>query len=234
MPGLRRRCDTLPLWIALPQPWLTCPSTRTTCWWLCADPSWVNSMRSTWLRARMCFFFFQAEDGIRDYKVTGVQTCALPILTGAIPFNVQPTVTAQSGVPVPFSSTITPITLPEPFTISGQLLFASGDTSKVAANTPVDIQRFQNDLAALTPGNQVQPLTTSAISREFRNGYIGTWTAALDRDFHIFKFSTSYVGTSGVHLQAVMFSNGYSGASPGFAPFTEIYAAGPGTRRLRF
>src|SRR3989454_1377557 len=27
----------------------------------------------------MFFFFFQAEDGIRDYKVTGVQTCALPI-----------------------------------------------------------------------------------------------------------------------------------------------------------
>src|SRR5256885_10116778 len=27
------------------------------------------------------FFFFQAEDGIRDYKVTGVQTCALPIWT---------------------------------------------------------------------------------------------------------------------------------------------------------
>src|SRR5256885_1899878 len=25
------------------------------------------------------FVFFQAEDGIRDYKVTGVQTCALPI-----------------------------------------------------------------------------------------------------------------------------------------------------------
>ena len=24
-------------------------------------------------------FFFQAEDGIRDYDVTGVQTCALPI-----------------------------------------------------------------------------------------------------------------------------------------------------------
>src|SRR3989454_9192480 len=28
------------------------------------------------------FFFFQAEDGIRDYKVTGVQTCALPICCG--------------------------------------------------------------------------------------------------------------------------------------------------------
>src|SRR5256885_9117456 len=35
-------------------------------------------------------FFFQAEDGIRDYKVTGVQTCALPILPEepvAIPFG---------------------------------------------------------------------------------------------------------------------------------------------------
>src|SRR2546427_201757 len=27
-----------------------------------------------------CVFFFQAEDGIRDLTVTGVQTCALPIL----------------------------------------------------------------------------------------------------------------------------------------------------------
>src|SRR5205807_6773377 len=34
------------------------------------------------------FFFFQAEDGIRDYKVTGVQTCALPIFVRAlIPIN---------------------------------------------------------------------------------------------------------------------------------------------------
>src|SRR2546426_12768122 len=30
-------------------------------------------------RRSVVFFFFQAEDGIRDYKVTGVQTCALPI-----------------------------------------------------------------------------------------------------------------------------------------------------------
>src|SRR5690606_40835381 len=27
----------------------------------------------------LCYFFFQAEDGIRDFHVTGVQTCALPI-----------------------------------------------------------------------------------------------------------------------------------------------------------
>src|SRR5207249_9348861 len=31
--------------------------------------------------AGICCFFFQAEDGIRDRNVTGVQTCALPILS---------------------------------------------------------------------------------------------------------------------------------------------------------
>src|SRR5687767_15669756 len=33
------------------------------------------------------FFFFQAEDGIRDKLVTGVQTCALPILRGRQEFR---------------------------------------------------------------------------------------------------------------------------------------------------
>src|SRR5690606_37568789 len=33
------------------------------------------------------FFFFQAEDGIRDFHVTGVQTCALPILAWLIAFG---------------------------------------------------------------------------------------------------------------------------------------------------
>src|SRR5205807_7558450 len=39
------------------------------------------------------FFFFQAEDGIRDYKVTGVQTCALPISDAYPP---RPFVTSHS------------------------------------------------------------------------------------------------------------------------------------------
>src|SRR5256885_1700203 len=36
-------------------------------------------VRGAALLASRPVFFFQAEDGIRDYKVTGVQTCALPI-----------------------------------------------------------------------------------------------------------------------------------------------------------
>src|SRR5256885_11890395 len=41
------------------------------------------------------FFFFQAEDGIRDYKVTGVQTCALPIYEGRGRLHPQPDVDAE-------------------------------------------------------------------------------------------------------------------------------------------
>src|SRR5258708_24712045 len=44
------------------------------------------------------FFFFQAEDGIRDDLVTGVQTCALPIcLLHRVPL---PAVVGAEGVPV--------------------------------------------------------------------------------------------------------------------------------------
>src|SRR5438132_2395982 len=41
---------------------------------------WVDD-RMKWvvLDGSFCLFFFQAEDGIRDHCVTGVQTCALPI-----------------------------------------------------------------------------------------------------------------------------------------------------------
>src|ERR1022692_4812042 len=48
------------------------------------------------------FFFFQAEDGIRDYKVTGVQTCALPISAQCLPAvpRQQPEQSPSAG-PVP-------------------------------------------------------------------------------------------------------------------------------------
>src|SRR2546430_11391694 len=48
--------------------------------WACPDafPKRVANMALRLGRV-LFFFFFQAEDGIRDLTVTGVQTCALPI-----------------------------------------------------------------------------------------------------------------------------------------------------------
>src|SRR2546430_12361034 len=45
------------------------------------------------------FFFFQAEDGIRDLTVTGVQTCALPIcrFPRVVAGENQPPITEASG-----------------------------------------------------------------------------------------------------------------------------------------
>src|SRR2546429_7670629 len=48
-----------------------------------------------------CILFFQAEDGIRDVAVTGVQTCALPILTFTATVAPSLSVTVPVGVPEP-------------------------------------------------------------------------------------------------------------------------------------
>src|SRR5262249_59813505 len=45
---------------------------------------------------RVCFFF-QAEDGIRDWSVTGVQTCALPICAGTSNLTVRAQVFDAGG-----------------------------------------------------------------------------------------------------------------------------------------
>jgi Carboxypeptidase regulatory-like domain len=162
----------------------------------------------------------------------GAITTILPNLwqdnfvTGAFPLIFQPLITALPDVPVPFKNGVAPITFPTVYNTQGQALFPGGDSSKVAPNTPVDLQRFQNDLAAITPGHEVQLFTTGVISRNFRNGYIGTWTLGMDHDFHGVKLTAAYVGTAGVHLASVFSPNGYAGADPAFAPFTQFNAAG--------
>src|SRR2546430_9496133 len=62
-----------------------------------------------------CFFFFQAEDGIRDLTVTGVQTCALPIL------NFTTISAAVAGVPAGSKIQICPGVYPEQVTITQPL-----------------------------------------------------------------------------------------------------------------
>lgn len=150
-------------------------------------------------------------------------------VTGGFPLTFAPVVTALPGVPVPFNAGVVPLTLPAPYTTQGQLLFASGSSATVPANTPIDLQRFQNDLAAVTPGHEVQLFTAGVIDRNFRNGYIGTCTAGIDHDFGGVKVSTAYVATAGVRLSNVFSPNGYNGADPAFAPFTQFDSAGHAT-----
>jgi len=165
----------------------------------------------------------------------GAITTILPNLwlqnyvTGGFPFVFQPIVTALPDAPVPFQNAVVTETLPPVYTTQGQPLFASGSSANLPANIPLDLQRFQNDLAAMTPGHQVQLFTMGVIDRHFRNGYIGTYAAGIDHDFGSLRVSASYVGTAGVHLASVLVPNGYGGAAPAFAPFTQFNAAGHAT-----
>jgi len=150
-------------------------------------------------------------------------------LTAAIPFVFAPYITALPGVLVPFQDTFVPVNLPTAYNVQGQPIFATGRTQDVPANTEIDLPRFQSDLAALTPGNQVQLLTITGIARNFGNGYIGSWTAGIDHDFRDVKVNVSYVATAGIHLARVYSPNSYGGADAAHAPFTQFNAAGQAT-----
>ena len=142
-------------------------------------------------------------------------------LTAAIPFVFAPAIYAQPNESINFQNQFVPLSLPTAYDIEGQPIFATGRSQDVAANTVFDYVRFQNDLNALAPGN-VQLLSIYGIAKDFGNGYIGSWTAGIDHDFHDFKFSTSYVATTGIHLPRFYNPNGYGGSCAGFAPFTQF------------
>ncbi len=150
-------------------------------------------------------------------------------VTGGLPLIFQPLITALPDVFVPFHNTPVAETLPPIFNTQGQPLFGSGDSSNVPANTPIDLQRFQNDLAAQTPGHEVQLFTVGIIDRHFHNGYIATWTAGIDQDLGSFKLTAAYVATAGIGLNSVFSPNAYGGADPAFARFTNFNAVGHAT-----
>jgi Carboxypeptidase regulatory-like domain len=147
-------------------------------------------------------------------------------ITSSSPFVITPFLSAAPGSPVPFENSVTPIQLPELFTTQGQPLFATGRTTDVPANTPWDFQRFEEDLAALTPGHQARALNFQGVVGNFRNGYTATYSAGFDHDFGEVKLNASYVATIGAGLPGISYPNAYGGASPGYARFTEFNAAG--------
>ena len=147
-------------------------------------------------------------------------------LTAGIPFVFNPYATVLPGIPVPFQDTFVPQVLPPAYNIQGQLIYPNGRSDQAPANTQLDLQRFQDDLAALTPGHQIQLPVATGITADFRNGYIGSYRLGVDHSFGNVSASASYVATVGVHLPSVFSPNSYSGADPAFAPFTKFDSSG--------
>jgi hypothetical protein len=147
-------------------------------------------------------------------------------LTGSTPFVAYPRFTATAGAPVPFGVPITPSQLPEAYTPAGDNIFAARNTKLVPANTVMNINRYERDIAALSASDQITALNTNTISPDFRNAYFGTWSFGVERHFGALDANAAYVGTAGISLPAINFPNGYPGAVPAFAPFTQFNSAG--------
>jgi hypothetical protein len=166
------------------------------------------------------------------FHAGGAITTLLPNLwqdnlaTGGVPYVVSPFETAAPGAPLAFSNAVQSVALPAVYTPSGQLIYASGNSKLVPQNTPMDILRFEQDLAALSPSHQLAPLEVQAIAQNFSNGYIGTYTAGIERKFGDVGTSVNYVGTAGIALPRIDFPNGYPGASSAFAPYSQFNSAG--------
>ena len=147
-------------------------------------------------------------------------------LTGATPFVIYPRLSSTAASPINYGYQITSAELPTFYSLSGQNVFANGNTKTVAPNTPLDIERYQRDLAALSTGSQLTPLNLTGIDRRFGNAYLQTWTIGAERQFGKLTADAAYIGTASVKLPRISYINGYSGAGPGFAPFTQFDSAG--------
>ena len=147
-------------------------------------------------------------------------------LTGSTPFVVYPRLLSASNAPIQYGFQITPAQLPRVYTPTGQDIFASGRPNTVPPNTVMDVDRYEKDLAALTPSNVVSALGLSGIDRSFSNGTLYTWTAGLERKLGNLTADANYVGTAADHLPRTSFPNGYPGADPSFAPYTQFNSAG--------
>jgi hypothetical protein len=148
------------------------------------------------------------------------------LLTGAAPYVDYPRITAAPGSPLLIGTRITPADLPGVYSPSGVNILASGNSKEVAANTVWDVDRFDQSLAAITPSHLISPLNVNAISQDFRNAYLGTWSLALERTVHGLSLSAGYIGIAGISLPAINFPNSFPGATAAFAPYTRFNTTG--------
>jgi hypothetical protein len=147
-------------------------------------------------------------------------------VTGGIPFMVAPFSIAAPGAPVPFDNSVATVTLPQMYTISGALLYPTGNSKDIKRNTEMDLFRFERELAALSSDKLMHPMSAQAVGPTFHDGYIGSWTLGVERRLSDLTINAAYVATAGVKLPRMGFPNGYNGADPAFAPYTNFDANG--------
>jgi Carboxypeptidase regulatory-like domain len=156
------------------------------------------------------------------------------LLTGSTPYVVYPRVNAAQNGEIAYGFQITPNELPPVYNTAGVNVLASGNSKDVPANTVMDVNRYQQDLAALSPSGQLSLLSLAGIDRRFGNAYLQTWTLGLERAFGGLTADVAYVGTSAFRLPRMSYPNAYPGANAEFARFTNFDPGGAVTGGFGF
>jgi hypothetical protein len=77
--------------------------------------------------------------------------------------------------PIHYGFQLTPPQLPNIYTPQGINLFASGNSKDVPANTIMDVNGFEKDMAALTPGGVASALDLSGTNHPIGSGQAAGW-----------------------------------------------------------
>src|SRR5690606_24585905 len=173
------------------------------------------------------FFFFQAEDGIRDFHVTGVQTCALPISNGRL----FPTAGAACGGnggklnsnnPIPETQTEVGCCLPD---MTGWCY-----TSFSVVRVGTCDGTYQPDGSCDEPPNSCESASGQTIESEFLYGYDysgndGPYTNTNPKPTSICSGGCSY--SSGTPTECVAYRN--TDGTSGPAVYCRFPATGTGS-----
>ena len=148
-------------------------------------------------------------------------------LTGSTPFAVYPRLLSASNAPIRYGFQITPAQLPRAYTPAGADIFPTGHTKTVAPNTVMDVDRYEQDVAALTPGHVVSDLDADRHRSHFGNGTLYTWTAGPGAQIRQPDGRCELCGHRRRQAAALpAFPTPIPAPTPAFAPLTTFDSAG--------
>ena len=147
-------------------------------------------------------------------------------LTGSVPFVIYPRRISSPADPLATGFAITPANLPVARDLNGNAIFTDGKTKLIKANTAMDVDRYQSELATALSSNTLDALNLSGIEASFGNALLYTWTLGVERKLANLTASANYVGTAAAKLPRISYPNAYPGAVEGFTPYAQYDSAG--------
>jgi Carboxypeptidase regulatory-like domain/TonB dependent receptor len=113
-----------------------------------------------------------------------------------------------------YSLTPLPVSLPALTSTTGQVMPPDGDTTKIPADTPVNLAPI---------ANVIGPISGFWPSSQLKNGYTATGNVTVEQKLpEDMALQLSYVTSNGIELYNAAYPNAYTGAETQFTPYTNV------------